>query len=108
MVFAIPGGEIAQAVFDRRCRPEADIAHEIVDVGASLRHIARLHLDQLDFGLGTEFLLEKRDDAGNLDRAIVADIVDPPRRVLVPGSSATLATGSASAGPWQSGVPPPR
>src|SRR3990172_6145710 len=39
----IPGGEAADALFDRRRRPEAHIAHQIINVGASFGHVARLH-----------------------------------------------------------------
>ena len=39
----VPLDEARNALGDRRRRPEIDLAHQIVDVGISRRHVAGLH-----------------------------------------------------------------
>src|SRR5262245_28271677 len=73
---SIPGDEAFDAGFDWRTRREIDGAGEIVDVGEGGGHIAWLHgqvgLDRALAGGG----LDHFDQAVQLHRRIVADIVD--------------------------------
>ena len=49
VIVAEPGYEPADALLDWSRRPEADVAHQVVDVGPGLGHVAGLHRCQLDF-----------------------------------------------------------
>src|SRR3990172_5781666 len=46
-IASIPRGEVEDTLFDRRIWPKSHITHQIIDVGASFSHVARLHRRQL-------------------------------------------------------------
>src|SRR5262249_56154008 len=75
-----PSDEFSYSLFDRSRLAEANVAHEIIDLGASFRHVSRLHRHEFDFCLPPKLVFEQRDNPRNFDRAIVADIVNSPRR----------------------------
>jgi hypothetical protein len=66
---------------------KVDVTHELVNVGTSFRHISRLHRHQLYLCFSAKFFLQQLDDARNLNGAIVPDIVDSPRAILLAGSN---------------------
>ena len=80
MKFPIPRRKVADAFLDGGSRPEADIAHQVVDIGSCLTHVPGLHRLQVDLCLAAQFLLQKPDDIGDFDGRVVADIVDAPWR----------------------------
>ena len=44
---AIPGDKITKPVLDSGLRPETGIAHQFLDIGKGLRHVAGLHRQHL-------------------------------------------------------------
>ena len=80
VIVAVPGDEARDALGDRRRRLEADVAHEIVHVGEGGRNVAGLYRREFADRLLAERLLEQGDHVEQLDRIVVADIVDAPRR----------------------------
>src|SRR5665213_737122 len=74
----IPFHEPRDPVGDWRRRLEVNIAHEVIDIGVSGRHVARLHRHQLADGLLADRLLQEIDHARDVDRIIVADVIHAP------------------------------
>src|SRR5882762_4853174 len=78
VVGAVPVDEAPNPILDRRTGREGDRLAEVVDVGKSFRHVAGLHRHQFaDRGLAHR-LLDQPHDLGDLDRRVVADVVDAP------------------------------
>ena len=79
-IFAIPGHEAADAIFDRGRGPKADVTHKIVDIGdRSPARRRAASAASLSRG-AAELLLQDLDHFRHLDRAVVADVVDAPGR----------------------------
>src|SRR6266700_1208304 len=79
-VAAIPCHEAADPLRDRRVRTEAELALHIRDVGAGFRDIAGLHRHELGDRGASRRLFDQPQHLVDLDRAAVADVVEPPRR----------------------------
>ena len=76
MIFAIPSHEAVDANFDWRCRPKADIVHQIVDVRVGCRNISRLHRQQVLSCLFANGCLERLDEILQLDGLVIANVID--------------------------------
>jgi hypothetical protein len=57
VVGAIPANKPFDTDLNRRGGSEADVANQFVDVGISLRHVARLHRQEIKLGLAAQLLL---------------------------------------------------
>lgn len=66
-------------MLDRRFRLETDALHERIDIRIRLRNIARLQGQKVLFCLASEFSLDERNDLHELNRLIVADIIESVR-----------------------------
>src|SRR5262249_34780255 len=75
-----PVDEAANPLRDRGLGTKSDGAFEVADVGPGLRHVARLHRQELADGGLAERLLDQPHHLGHLDRPAVADIVHVPGR----------------------------
>ena len=64
------------ADFDRRRRPEPDIGGQGLDVGKGIGHVARLDWKESLLRCSPQLLLEAGDEMHQLDRLVIADIVD--------------------------------
>ena len=62
------------------CGPEADVAHQISDIGEGLGDVSGLHRQHILYRRAAQLLLQKRHHVHQLFRVLVADIVDPRRR----------------------------
>ena len=69
-------------------RGKADGLFELGDIGAGRSHVPGLHRPQLLDGLSAERLLDGLDEAQQLDRRVVADIVEPIGRMAGAGIGA--------------------
>src|SRR6202035_5311634 len=58
-VVAIPRDKIANAVLKGGLRPEADVAHQIPDIGEGFGDIARLHRQHILYRRPAQLLLQK-------------------------------------------------
>src|SRR5882672_7981229 len=81
VVVAIPGDEIANAILDGGLRPEADVAHEIADIGEGFNNVSGLHRQHILYRRTTHRLLQHRHHMGNLFRMMVTDIIDARRHL---------------------------
>ena len=80
VVVAIPGDKIANALLDRGLRPEAGVAHQIVDIGEGLqsRRPAASAAYPLPPSRPNSFS-RSATTCSKLFRMVVADIVNPRR-----------------------------
>ena len=76
IVRLIPLDEPGDPLFQRRAGAKTGIAHQIVHVGIGLGHVARLHRQKFLRGRASQALLDQGDHFQQLDRLIVADVVD--------------------------------
>src|SRR5216683_3430868 len=81
IVVAIPCDKIADAVLDRDFGSEARVTHQIADIREGLQYITRLHRQHFLCRRAAELLLEERDHMLEFLRPVIADIVNPGRRV---------------------------
>src|SRR5262249_35838709 len=79
MIRSIPIDEPRNSLGDRRRRPEAGVAHQVIDVGVSCGHIAGLHRHKFAFRLLAKFLFKETDNFEQLDWLVVTDVVETPR-----------------------------
>src|ERR1700704_3994425 len=83
VVVAIPCDEIANAVLNGGPWAEADIAHQIADIGEGLRHVSGLHRQHILYRRAAQLLLQKSHHMHELFRVMITDIVDLRRRASV-------------------------
>src|SRR5262245_64078372 len=86
MIRPVPLDEACDPLANRRRRPETDVAHQIVDVGVSCRHIAGLHGQQLAFGFFPDRFLKQAHHFEQLDWLVVANIIKTHGTLLDAGS----------------------
>src|ERR1700733_13404659 len=79
VVAAIPRDKITNAVRKGGLRLEADVAHQIPDIGEGFGDIARLHRQHILYRRPAQLLLQQRHQNLQFFRVWVADIVDPRR-----------------------------
>src|SRR6202035_5107758 len=82
VVVAIPYDEIANTVRDGRLGPEAEVAHQITDVGEGLLDVSGLHRQHILYRHPGQLFLQKRDHIVKLLRMMIADIVDLCRHMF--------------------------
>src|ERR1700733_13076333 len=80
VVVAIPRDKITNAVSKGGLRHEADVAHQISDIGEGLGDIASLHRQHIPYRRPAQLLLQQRHQNHQLFRVLVADILDSRRR----------------------------
>src|SRR3977135_3731532 len=78
VIGAVPVDEPPNPILDRRIGREGDRLAEVVDIGESFRHVTGLHRHQLADRRLAHRLLDQPHDLGDLDRRVVADVVDAP------------------------------
>jgi len=76
VITAIPLHESSDSSFDRRGRFETDIANQIIDVSIRRGDVARLHREEVFLRRLAEAFFERLDEVQQLDRLVVADVVD--------------------------------
>src|SRR5512138_1751150 len=81
VVIDVPVDEVTHTLLDRRAGSIADVRGEILDVGPGVRHVTELQRQEILFRLAPETLLEHLDVAHELDWLLVADVVQPVRRL---------------------------
>src|SRR5215217_8351258 len=97
VVVAVPGDEAADAFGERRRRREADVAGEILDIGAGRGHVAGFRVAHHLLGLSPKLVLDQSDHRVHLDRRAIADVVDAVGLVAGSGLS-PLQPGFGAAG----------
>src|SRR5690606_31926304 len=80
MIPTIPVGKTMDTIFQRGRGTETDVTGEVIDVRKRRLYVAGLHRQQFLLRGSSERLLQKSDDAHQLRRLVVADIVDSPWR----------------------------
>src|SRR3569623_885106 len=80
-VVPVPGDEIAAPDFDRSGRCVAGIAQQVRDISKGLQNVSRLHRQHVLDRRPAQLAFDEPDDVHQLFRPIVADIVDPGRRI---------------------------
>src|SRR5207245_10818072 len=81
VVVAIPRDKITDAVLDRGFGSKAHVAHQIPDIREGFQYIARLHRQHFLCRRAAQLILQERDDMHELLGTVIADIVDPGRRI---------------------------
>ena len=76
VVFLIPCRELAQALFNRRRRPEVEVALQFTDIRIRLVDITGLHRQKLLLRRLADSLFQHLDEVHELLRLVVADVVD--------------------------------
>src|SRR5690606_14534479 len=80
VVIDVPVDEPPHADLDWCARPVADVLDQILHVGPRVGDIAGLHRQEVLLGLASEAFLEHLDIAHQVDRLLVADVVETVRR----------------------------
>ena len=70
----------SRALLDGGIWSKPDRAFQIRTIGAGLHNVAGLHRQEFSNGRTTDGLLNQPNEFNHLDRAAVADIIEPPRR----------------------------
>lgn len=82
----IPLHETGNPHLDRCGWLKSDTPRQVFDIGIRRRHITGLNRQQLLLRLFPDRLFQYLDKTQQLNRLMIADIVDPGRAELVPGS----------------------
>src|SRR3989344_7290298 len=101
VVRLVPLHEAADSMLDGSAWPETDVFSKAFDIGRGRWHIPILHWQHFKFGLLSQALFQHLDVAHQLDRLVVANIIDTVRRVT--GGRVGRIAGPGGVGPGRSG-----
>src|SRR3569623_1574588 len=85
VILPVPRDEVRDAALDGGVGLESDVVHQRVEVGISGRHVPLLLRQHVLLGLLAEALFDDLDVTHQLHRLIVADVIEPIRRVAAGG-----------------------
>lgn len=80
VVAPVPGHKALNARAYTRRWPVPNILYERINVRKGVRHVARLQGQQIFLRCHAQSLLDSEDIIFQIDRLVIANIVDPPRR----------------------------
>src|SRR6202790_4189044 len=79
VVVAVPRDKATNTILNGGLGPEADVAHQITDIGEGLHDVSGLHRQHILYCRAAQLLLQQCNNVDKLSRVVIADIIDPRR-----------------------------
>src|SRR6202165_877237 len=80
VVVAVPRDKATNTILNGGLGPEADVAHQITDIGEGLHDVSGLHRQHILYCRAAQLLLQQLHHVYKLFRTVIAHIIDPRRR----------------------------